>query len=129
MKLRPRLLLTALGVALPLTVVLLLISEHLRTRDQRLFLERAVASQLTDDTRERCEANPNWFLAGPRPNRPSAEVLAAPDADVNAPRPPTEALPFEYFAYDEAYSALSSAGPRFPSDLRQLLRSGQRGAT
>jgi signal transduction histidine kinase len=122
MKLRPRLLVTAVAVALPLTILLFMVNEHLRARDRRLTLERVVASQLTDDTRERCEANPNWFLAGPRPDRPSAEVLAAPDADVNAPRPPTQVLPFEFFAYDEAFSPLSSAGPRFPPDLRQMLR-------
>src|SRR5207248_3023401 len=83
---------------------------------------------LTDDTRERCESNPNWFLAGPRPGRPRPEVLAAPDADVTAPRPPTEMLPFEYFAYDDLFSPLSSAGPRFPPELRQALRSVSRQA-
>src|SRR5262245_30294293 len=126
MKLRPRLLLTALAIALPLAIVLYLVGEQLRTRDARQILERVVASQLTDDTRERCESNPNWFLAGPRPDRPSRDVLAAPDADVNAPRPPTQALPFEYFAYDDAFSALSSAAPRFPNDLKQELRRGNK---
>ena len=125
MKLRPRLLLTALAIALPLTILLFAVNEHLRARDLRLTLERVVASQLTDDTRDRCESNPNWFLAGPRPDRPRPEVLAAPDADVNAPRPPTEVLPFEYFAYDNTFSPLSTAGPRFPADLRQVLRAGR----
>lgn len=124
MKLRPRLLVTAVAVALPLTILLFAVNEHLRARDQRRTLERVVSSQMTDDTRERCDSNPNWFLAGPRPDRPRPEVLAAPDADVTAPRPPTEVLPFEYFAYDESFSPLSSAGPRFPSDLKQTLRAG-----
>src|SRR5206468_3179815 len=64
------------------------------------------------------------FLAGPREDRPSAEVLAAPDADVNAPRPANQELPFEYFAYDEKYSPLSSAGARFPQELRDALMRG-----
>jgi len=129
MKLRPRLLVTALAVALPLTILLYAINEHLHARNQRLILERVVASQLTDDTRERCESNPNWFLAGPRPDRPRPEVLAAPDADVTAPRPPTQMLPLEYFAYDEAFSAMSSAAPRFPNDLRMELRRGPKVVT
>jgi signal transduction histidine kinase len=124
MKLRPRLLLTAIIVAVPLTVALFALNAHLRARDLRQSIERVAEGLLTDDTRERCESNPNWFLAGPRPDRPRPEVLAAPDADVNAPRPPTQTLPFEYFAYDEAFTALSSAAPRFPVELRQALRSG-----
>jgi len=129
MKLLPRLLVIALVIALPLAIALFAIVDHLRARDRELALERMVASQVTDDTRERCESNPNWFLAGPRPDRPSREVLAAPDADVNAPRPPTQALPFEYFAYDEAFSALSSAAPRFPNDVKQELRRGNKTVT
>jgi signal transduction histidine kinase len=124
MKLRPRLVLTSLAVAIPMAVVLFEASEWLRARDRRLALDRFVASQMTDDVRERCDANPNWFLAGPRPDRPRPEVLAAPDADVNAPRPPTQALPFEYFAYDETFTPLSSAGPRFPPELRLAMRRG-----
>jgi hypothetical protein len=129
MKLRPRLVITSLAVAIPTAILLYMASEWLRTRDMRLALERFVASQMTDDTRDRCTANPNWFLAGPRPDRPSPEVLAAPDADAIAPRPPTQNVPFEYFAYDEAFTPLSSAGPRFPADLRLAIRRGANVAT
>src|SRR3989442_7349375 len=118
MKLRPRLVLTSLAVAIPVAVVLFEAAEWLRSRDMQMALDRFVASQMTDDVRERCDSNPNWFLAGPRPDRPRPEVLAAPDADVNAPRPPTQNVPFEYFAYDQAFAPLSSAGPRFPPELR-----------
>src|SRR5262245_43040601 len=129
MKLRPRLVITSLAVAVPTAVLLYIAGEWLRARDMRLALDRFVASQMTDDTRDRCTSNPNWFLAGPRPDRPSPEVLSAPDADATAPRPPTQNLPFEYFAYDEAFTPLSSAGPRFPADLRQAIRRGANVAT
>jgi signal transduction histidine kinase len=129
MKLRVRLLLTALLVAIPAAILINWVSGWLRARDAQQMLDRVVTAQLTDDTRERCDANANWFLAGPRPDRPTPQQLNAPDADVTAPRPPTQELPFEYFAYDGAFQPLSTAGPRFPADLRQTLRSGARRAS
>ena len=129
MKLRPRLLITALLSAVPAAILLFLLVDGFRQDEQRLALERVVAGQITDDTRERCESNPNWFLAGPRSDRPTAEQLSAPDADVTAPRPRAQELPFEYFAYDDAYQPLSTAGPRFPAELRQALRSGKKTIT
>ena len=116
MKLRPRLLVVSVLAALPAAILLYELNESLRTRDMTLAVDRFIASQMTDDFRERCESNPNWFIAGPREDRPRPEVLAAPDADVTAPRPPTQELPFEYFAYDASFTALSSAGPRLPTD-------------
>jgi signal transduction histidine kinase len=126
MKLRARLLVTALLAAIPAAILLYWANESLRARDMRLMLDRFVKSQLTDDARERCEANPNWFLAGPRPDRPSPQQLAAPDADVLAPRAPTQELPFEFFAYDDGFLPLSTAGPRFPTEFRQALKSGSK---
>lgn len=124
MKLRTRLLVFALLAAIPTAILLYLAAEWLRSRDARLILDRVITAQLTDDTRDRCDANANWFLAGPRPDRPTPPQLEAPDADVTAPRAPTQELPFEYFAYDGGFQPLSTAGPRFPADLRQALRSG-----
>src|SRR5216110_2921575 len=129
MKLGPRLLVTAVAVALPLAILLFAVNEHLRTRDRNLALERIVGSQLTDDTRERCESNPNWFLAGPRADRPTPQQLAAPDADVTAPRALAQELPVEYFAYDDGFQPLSTAGPRFPPDFRVALKSGAKVVT
>src|SRR6478736_1738812 len=119
MKLRLRLLITAFVAAVPAAILLYLLVDHFREQEQRLTLERVVAAQLTDDTRQRCESNPNWFLAGPRPDRPTAEQLAAPDADVYAPRPQIQNLPVDYFAYDDTFQPLSTAGPRFPTDFKQ----------
>ena len=129
MKLRARLLLVAMLAAVPVAVLLYETNEWLRARDMRRAIDRVIASQMTDDFRERCDSNPNWFIAGPRADRPSAQVLAAPDADVLAPRPPTQELPFEYFAYDDTFTPLSSAGPRFPAEFRQAMRSGSKTAT
>jgi signal transduction histidine kinase len=126
MKLRARLIVTSLLAAIPVTILLFEVNEWLRARDMTEALRRFVASQMTDDFRERCESNPNWFIAGPREDRPRPEVLAAPDADVTAPRPPTTEHPVEFFAYDDSFSALSSAAPRFPTELRQALRTGTR---
>jgi hypothetical protein len=122
MKLRPRLFGVALLVAIPAAVLVFMTAGWLHARDMREAMDRFITSQLTDDTRERCDTNPNWFLAGPRPDRPTAQQLSAPDADVTAPRPSTQELPFDFFAYDSAYQPLSTAGPRFPSDMRQTLR-------
>ena len=126
MKLRARLLVMALLAAFPVAILLYEVNESLRARDMRLMLGRFVTSQMTDDTRERCEANPNWFLAGPRPDRPTPQQLAAPDADVVAPRAPNQELPFEFFAYDDGFLPLSTAGPRFPAEFRVALKSGSK---
>src|SRR4051812_15210614 len=108
MKLRARLVISALVVAIPLAVVLFVLNDRARENERRTAFSRVVTGLLTDDLRDRCESNPNWFLAGPRPDRPRAEQLAGPDADVTAPRPQVQELPFEYFAYDEGYQPLSS---------------------
>lgn len=103
--------------------------EWVRTHDRAIQLERAAASAITEHTREACEANPNWFLAGPREGRPTKEELAQPDADVYARRPDTETRPFEYFAYDDEFRGVSTAAPRFPDVFRIALKSGNEFAT
>jgi signal transduction histidine kinase len=124
MKLRVRLLVVAVLAAVPVSALIYAVNEHMRQRDMRLALDRFLTAQLTDDTRERCDTNANWFLAGPRPPTPSREQLSAPDADVTAPRPPTQDLPMDFFAYDGGFQPLSTAGPRFPSEFRTAMRGG-----
>jgi signal transduction histidine kinase len=75
--------------------------------------------------RDACQADPQWFLAGPRVPRPRPEERLAPDADVHLPRPSAEPLPFEIFAYDEQFTPTSVAGPRFPDDFKRAMRSSQ----
>lgn len=99
--------------------------EWLRARDRTIQLERVAHAAVVEHTREACEANPNWFLAGPRGPRPSKEQLAQPDAEVFSPRPDTEARPFEYFAYDEEFRGVSTAAPRFPDAFRVVLKQGE----
>jgi signal transduction histidine kinase len=93
-----------------------------RTRDRGQMLERVSASFLTELTRESCESDSQWFLAGPRIGRPSRQDRAQPDADVHLPRPTTETLPFEFYAYDEQFLGSSVAAPRFPDEVKRLMR-------
>jgi signal transduction histidine kinase len=122
--LRRKLLLSSLAAALVLSAAATAGVEWLRAADRRVALERASAAAVVQHQREVCEANPNWFLAGPREGRPTKEQMAAPDADVNLQRPDTKPRPFEYFAYDEEFRGVSTAAPRFPPELRLALKSG-----
>ncbi|HEY7475179.1 MAG TPA: HAMP domain-containing sensor histidine kinase [Vicinamibacterales bacterium] len=122
MHLRIRLLLAALLVALPAALVLYWTVEGVRDRDAKETLERVSAAQLTEISRESCEADPRWFLAGPRTGRPTPEDRNQPDADVRLPRPSATELPFEFFPYDENFLGSSSASPRFPEELRRVFR-------
>src|SRR5688572_2684798 len=116
-------------IAVVLSLVLAALSlwgiERVRARDARVAIERMAASQTTDLVRARCEANPNWFLAGPREAAPSAALLAQPDGDVLAPRPDVRHRPVEFFAYDVEYIGQSTAAPRMPQEMRAALRRGE----
>jgi len=99
--------------------------ERVRARERALTIERVAVSQVTDLVRARCEASPNWFLAGPREAAPSAAVMAQPDADVLAPRPDAKPRALEFFAYDIEYIGQSTAAPRMPQEMRAALRRGE----
>lgn len=120
-----RLTLIGLVLALVLATLALWGIERVRARDRVLAIERIAWSQVVDHVRARCEANPNWFLAGPREAAPSAAVLAQPDADVLAPRPDVKPRPVEFFAYDIEYIGQSTAAPRMPAEMRAALRRGE----
>lgn len=120
-----KLLLASLILALVFAAGALWAIERVRAADRALALERVATSFNTDLVRARCEANPRWFLAGPRDNAPSAALLADPDADVLAPRPDTDPRPFEYFSYDIEFVGQSTAAPRFPATMRALMRAGR----
>ncbi len=124
-----RLLLIALLLSLAAAAVALWGVERVRARDRVVAIEGMAASSQTDLIRARCEANPKWFLAGPRENAPSATLLADPDADVLAPRPDTDARPVEFFAYDIEYIGQSTAAPRMPERMRAQLRGGAQSYT
>lgn len=120
-----KLLLASLILALVFAAGALFAIERVRASDRALALERVASSFNTDLVRARCEANPRWFLAGPRDNAPSAALMADPDADVLAPRPDTDPRPFEFFSYDVEFVGQSTAAPRFPQTMRALMRAGR----
>lgn len=115
-------LLLALLLALPAALFAYFVAGWLEVRDRRVLLERVAEAQLNDVTRDACQADPGWFLAGPRTGRPSLAERQMPDADVMLPRPRAEEMPFEFFAYDDEYTPKSVAGPRFPEDFRRAFR-------
>jgi signal transduction histidine kinase len=124
-----RLIFISLVLALAVAAVASWGIERVRTRDRVLAIERIAASQNTDLIRARCEAMPNWFLAGPREAAPSAALLAQPDGDVLAPRPDATPRPVEFFAYDVEHVGQSTAAPRMPQNIRNALRGGATSVT
>jgi signal transduction histidine kinase len=119
--LRIRLLVSGLIVALPVSLLVFWAVQRVRDVEAAQVLDRVSAALLTEITRESCETDPRWFLAGPRTGRPSAADRQQPDADVRLPRPSASELPFEFFPYDENYLGTSSASPRFPDELRRAF--------
>jgi signal transduction histidine kinase len=115
--------LAAIALALPAAFIVFAVANALERRDRTALLERIAQAQINDVTRDACQNDPMWFLAGPRTGRPKAEDRLMPDADVHLPRPNNAELPFEYFAYDEEFSPKSVAGPaRFPDDMKRRFR-------
>ena len=114
--------LTALFVAIPAALIIYTAMSWLERRDRVALLERVAQAQLNEVSRDACENDPQWFLAGPRTGRPRPEERLQPDADVRLARPKNDELPFEYFAYDEEFSPKSVAGSRFPDDIKRALR-------
>ena len=112
----------SVALALPAAIVVLLAVNALQSREQLALIERVAQGHVVDVMRDACMQDPGWFLAGPRLPRPSLADRQAPDADVNLPRPSREQLPFEIFAYDDAYSPTSVAGPRFPDAFKNAMR-------
>jgi signal transduction histidine kinase len=124
MTLRTSLLLTAAVASLPLAYVVTSLTGSLRTADMTATLEHVVRVQINDQARERCESDPQWFLTGPLDGRPRIGTPKPTDPDAIAPRAKPAELPFELYAYDEAFTGSSTAAPRFPADIKNALRSG-----
>lgn len=119
-----RLLIIALLLSLAAAALALWVVDRVRVQDRARTVEWIAQSFQTDLVRARCEANPGWFLAGPRENAPSAALLADPDADVLAPRPDVHIRPVEFFAYDIELVGQSTAAPRLTPTMRTALRTG-----
>jgi len=114
--------LRCLVLALAATIVISAAVVWLRARDHETSLRRVAAAYQTEVVRQSCESDPQWFLAGPRSGRPTAEQRSQPDADVRVPRPSAEELPFEVFPYDDEFTGTSVASPRFPEAFRRPMR-------
>lgn len=112
----------SLLLALPASVLVVFGVERIRVRDAAAAIERVARGHQTEVVREACESDPQWFLAGPRIGRPTMAERAQPDADVKLPRPSRDELSFEFFAYDDQFSAMSTAAPRFPEDFKRAMR-------
>jgi signal transduction histidine kinase len=115
--------LASVVVAFAAAVMLLLVVERVRRADGAAALQRVAQGHQTDAVRDACEADPQWFLAGPRSGRPTMAERMQPDADVKLPRPSRDELPFEFFAYDDQFSGTSTAAPRFPDEFKRAMRS------
>ena len=122
MPLRRRLILLSLGLAIVAAVITDMVVRRVREADRIVFLERLADAYQNDLTRESCETDPRWFLAGPRRGRPSMESRQMVDADVYLPRPSTDPLPLEFFAFDDQFTGSSTAAPRLPDDFKRALR-------
>jgi len=122
MTLARRNILVALVLALPAAILILLTMGWLERRDRTSLLETIALAHQNDVIRDACLNDAQWFLAGARTGRPKPEERSMPDADVYLPRPKSDPLPFEYFAYNEDFSPSSVAGPRFPEELKRPMR-------
>jgi signal transduction histidine kinase len=122
MQLRTRLLLTSVMVAVPAAALVTYAVESWRSRDTTLALRRVVTGLVNEHVRDRCEADPGWFLTGPLDGRPKRGEPVNPDPDAWKPRAKLTNQPFELFAYDDEFIGSSVATPRFPNDLRRAMR-------
>jgi signal transduction histidine kinase len=118
-----RLILVSLLVALPVAGLMAQAMDWLRARDAAAAIERVVTSQVNVALRERCEADPTWFLTGalegrPRPTDPK------PGPDDLPARPHLDDEPYQLFAYDDDLVPTSPVGVRFPSEFRTPFKAG-----
>jgi signal transduction histidine kinase len=123
MTLERRLVFVSLLVALPVAGVVAQSVAWLRAGDLLSALERVVTSQINVQLRERCEADPTWFLTGSLEGRPGPKDPRPGPDDVPA-RPHLDVQPYQLFAYDDDFVASSPVGARFPIAFKNAMRAG-----
>lgn len=123
MTLERRLVFVSLLVALPVAGVVAQSVAWLRARDLLSALERVVTSQMNVQLRERCEADPTWFLTGSLEGRPGPKDPKLGPDDVPA-RPHLDVQPYQLFAYDDDFVPSSPVGARFPIAFKNTMRAG-----
>lgn len=122
MTVRTKLALTSALIAVPVAYGIFGFVQAIRARDLAAALERTATASLTEGSRAQCEEYPQWFLAGPRESRPTLAERQQPDADALVKRPSAAALPYEFFAYSQDFTPLSSAAPALPPEMKNPLR-------
>jgi len=122
MTVRIKIALTSLLISVPVAYGIFAIVQAIRSRDLAAALERAATAQITEGARAQCEEYPQWYLAGPRESRPTLAERQQPDADVLVKRPSAAAMPFEFFAYSQDFTPLSTAAPALPPEMKNPLR-------
>jgi signal transduction histidine kinase len=118
-----RLILVSFLCALPVAGILAQALNWVRAKDGQANIERVVLSQVNVSLRERCEADPTWFLTGVLEGRPRpSDPKPGPD-DIPA-RPHLDDEPYQLFAYDDEYVPTSPVGARFPTEFRNGFKAG-----
>jgi len=123
MTLERRLVFVSLLVALPVAGIVAQSVAWLRARDLLSSLERVVTSQINVQLRERCEADPTWFLTGSLEGRPGPKDPKPGPDDIPA-RPHLDVQPYQLFAYDDDFVPSSPVGARFPIAFKNAMRAG-----
>jgi signal transduction histidine kinase len=123
MTLERRLVFVSLLVALPVAGLVAQSVAWVRARDLLSALERVVTSQVNVQLRERCEADPTWFLTGSLEGRPGPRD-PKPGPDEVPARPHLDVQPYQLFAYDDDFVPSSPVGARFPIAFKNAMRAG-----
>ncbi len=154
MRLRLRLALTAVAMAIPIVTGLSLYQRSLRRSAQEEVLAASTLAQMQAGERERCEASPELWRGRGEPHRPGRPPPPRGDPsfrDMGPPRPPPGGPwppppgegpppgrpphgrergppggpPPQLFAYDSQLVSLNPRAPVIPEQMRQALSAGQ----
>lgn len=120
MKLRARLFVTSLAVAIPLAFAVFLLNERMRLADMEQAVRRYIASSSLQDALARCDtptnpAGPRGMRGGGRRGDPPSPHGPRPEA----PSPP--AGPYELFSYASDFRPMDPRSPAMPAALQQAL--------
>ena len=137
MKLRARLALTVVAVAIPVLVGLIFLNRYfIRRATDAAFVEFARAQM--QSSREQCERAPStWILGGPPdgPRRPPFDGPPPPfpplDGEPPEPPPPLgpprlgpPSTPAQLFAYDASFTSANPDAPKLSAHLIEALQRG-----
>lgn len=140
MKLRPRLVLTIVVVAVPLVAGGFWLRADVERRATVASLAQTARARMETGGREQCEASPETFQDPPSwpgrgsPGRgtpggptqtPPGEGVRGEQGSGDRSRPTIRGPRFEMFAYGPDFVSLNPRAPRFPEQLRTALEAGE----